>query len=63
MNQLYQQLRPQNNILQQFQQFRNSFRGDPKEQVQQLLNSGKVSQQQYDNAVRMANQFRGMLGI
>lgn len=62
MNPLYNQTQ-NNNMLQRFQQFRNSFHGDPQQQVQQLLNSGKVSQQQYDNAVKMANQFRQMLGI
>ena len=48
-------------MVQQFQQFRNSFRGDPKQQVQQMLNSGRISQQQYDQAVQMANQFQGLL--
>ena len=46
-----------NNMLQRFQQFRNSFRGDPREQVQRMLNSGQITQAQYDNAVRMANEF------
>jgi len=50
------------NLIQQFQQFRNSFRGDPKQQVQQLLNSGKVSQEQYNQAVQMANQLQKMMG-
>jgi len=50
------------NIVQQFQQFRNSFRGDPRQQVQQLLNSGKVSQEQYNQAVQMANQLQKMMG-
>lgn len=50
-----------NNIIQQFMQFRRQFTGDPKQQVQQLLNSGKVSQAQYDQAVRMAQQFQKML--
>ena len=45
------------NMIQQFQQFRNSFRGDPRQQVQQLLNSGKISQAQYNQAVQMANAF------
>lgn len=53
---------PQNNILQQFQKFQSMFKGDAKQQVQQLLNSGKVSQQQYNNAVQMANQFARLLG-
>lgn len=49
-----------NELLQKFQQFKQSFHGDPKQQVQQLLNSGKVSQEQYDRAVQMAQQFQRM---
>jgi hypothetical protein len=52
----------QNPMLQQLMQFRNSFKGDPRAQVQQLLNSGKVSQNQYDQAVQMANQIQKMMG-
>lgn len=52
----------QNPMLQQFMQFRNNFRGDARSQVQQMLNSGRVSQAQYDQAVRMANQIRNMMG-
>lgn len=63
MNPLYQQMKPDNGMLQRFQQFKNSFRGNPRDQVQQLLNSGRVSQQQYDQAVRMANQLRQMMGM
>ena len=51
-----------NGIMQQFQQFQQMFRGDPKQQVQQLLNSGKVSQAQYNWAVQMTNQLRQMMG-
>ena len=66
MNPLYNQMQqqgPQNNLLRRFQQFRQSFQGDPKQQVQQLLNSGKISQQQYDRAVQMAQQFQQMLNL
>ena len=49
-------------IMQRFQQFRQAFTGDPRQQVQQLLNSGKVSQAQYNQAVQMANQLTHMLG-
>lgn len=60
-NPIYEQYRgtPNNvtNIVDQFQRFRNNFRGDPKQQVQQLLNSGKITQEQYNRAVQMANQF------
>jgi vancomycin permeability regulator SanA len=63
-NQLGQQM-PMNgmqNIMQRFQQFQKMFTGDPRQQVQQLLNSGKVTQQQYNQAVQMAKQFQQMLG-
>ncbi len=49
------------NIIQQFQQFKQGFRGDPRQQVQQLLNSGKVSQEQYNRAVQMANMLQNMM--
>ena len=50
-----------NSLLQQFMQFKNSFRGDPKQQIQQMMNSGRVTQEQYDQAVRMAQQFQKLL--
>lgn len=51
------------NILQRFQRFRQSFHGDPQRQVQELLNSGKITQQQYDQAVQQAKALQKMLGI
>ena len=50
------------NLLQQFQLFRQTVRGDPQQQVQQMLNSGQITQEQYNNAVQMANEFRKYLG-
>ena len=35
--------------------------GDPNQMIQQMLNSGRVTQAQYDNAVKMAQQIQGML--
>lgn len=46
------------NAMKNFQDFKSKFTGNPKEQVMQLLNSGQVSQEQYDQAVQMANTFR-----
>lgn len=48
-------------ILKQFQDFKRTFSGDPRQQVQGLLNSGKISQEQYNQAVQMANQLQQML--
>ena len=44
------------NMLMQFMQFQNSFRGNPQQMVQQMLNSGRISPQQYQNAVQIAGQ-------
>lgn len=49
------------NMVQQFMQFKKNFHGDPRQQVQQLLNSGKVSQDQYNRAVQMANMLQNMM--
>lgn len=61
-NPLYQQMNPMNGLLQRFQQFQQMFKGDPRQQVQQLLNSGRVSQDQYNRAVQMAQQLQKMFG-
>lgn len=53
---------PMQAIMSRFQQFQQTFRGDPRQQVQQLLNSGKVNQQQYNQAVQMAHQLQRMMG-
>lgn len=48
-------------IVQQFLQFRQNFNGDARAQVQQLLNSGRITQADYDRAVQMAKQLQSML--
>lgn len=60
---------PQNNpfgnavqMMQQFQQFRNGFQGDPKQAVQSLLTSGRMTQEQFNQLSNMAQQFQGLLG-
>ena len=45
----------------QFMQFRQNFKGDPKEEVQKMLQSGKISQQQLNQVQQMAGQFQHML--
>lgn len=49
------------NILQRIQQFKNNFHGDPRQQVEQMLASGRITQQQYDNAVRQAQQIMKLI--
>lgn len=48
-------------MVQQFLRFKQNFRGDARAQIQQLMNSGQISQSQYDQAVQMANQLSQML--
>lgn len=51
----------QPNMMQQFQQFMNQMRGkDPNAMIQELVSSGRVSQQQLDAAQKQAQQMQGM---
>lgn len=51
-----------NAIMQRVQQLKQQMGGDPNQHIQNLLNSGKVSQEQYNRAVQMANRMRGLFG-
>lgn len=53
---------PMQVMMQKFNEFRNNFKGNPQEEVQKLLNSGQMSQQQYNQLQNMATQFQQMLG-
>ena len=57
---------PQSNgpmqMMQQFMQFKQNFKGDPKAEVQKMLQSGRISQTQLNQAQQMAQQFQRMLG-
>nr|UVX79675.1 MAG: hypothetical protein [Bacteriophage sp.] len=51
----------QTNMMQQFQQFMNQMRGkDPNAMIQELVSSGRVSQQQLDAAQKQAQQMQGV---
>ena len=65
MNQNKQSNLSNNNMLNQFMNFKNSFNGDDKqaaEKIAQMLNSGQVSRNDVNNAIQMAKQFRGLIG-
>jgi hypothetical protein len=49
------------NMLGKFQDFQRSFNGDAQQEVQRLLNSGQMSQQQFNQLSQMATQFQQML--
>lgn len=50
-----------NPILQRVQVLKQQMGGDPNTHIQNLLNSGRITQAQYDRAVQQANQLRGIL--
>mgnify|MGYP003301282120 CR=1 FL=1 len=50
-------------MLQQFMQFKNSFKGDPKQEVMKLLQSGKINQQQLNQLQQMASDFQKMFNV
>ena len=48
-------------MMQQFQQFRANFQGDPKAEVEKLLQSGKMNQSQLNQLQNMARQFQQLM--
>lgn len=52
-----------NNFMQRLNYLKQTFQGDPNQKIQELLNSGKVTQEQYNNAVQQANQIKKMFGM
>ena len=48
-------------MIQQFIQFKQNFKGDPKAEVEKMLQSGRISQQQLNQVQQMAGQFQNML--
>lgn len=52
---------PMFNMISKFNQFKNSFQGDARQEVQNLLNSGRMSQQQFNQLQSMAQQFSQLL--
>ena len=52
---------PMARMLKQLEDFKRTFSGDPKQQVEQLVASGRVSKEQYDKAVGIANQLQQLI--
>lgn len=48
-------------MMQQFQQFKANFHGDPKAEVEKLLQSGKLSRAQLNQLQQMAKQFQSLM--
>ena len=48
-------------MMQKFQRFRTTFQGDPRQEVEKLLQSGRISQQQLNQVQGLAQQFMQFL--
>lgn len=65
MNPLFQMFNNQNtqaapfpmNMIQQFNNFCQTFQGSPQQQVQNMLNSGQMTQEQFNRLNSMYQQF------
>ena len=58
-NPLYQKLgggMPNSSLLKNLLQFKNGFSGNPQQIVQNMLNTGKISQAQLNQCAQQANQ-------
>ena len=49
------------NIVQQIKQLQQTFKGDPKAEVERMLKTGEVSQDDFNRYAQMANQIMQML--
>ena len=49
------------NVINQFNQFRENYNGDPQAQVQQMLQNGQMSQQTFSQLQNLANQIYPMI--
>ena len=48
-------------LMSQFNNFKAAFQGDPQKKVQELLNSGQMTQAQFEQLSQLAKQFQGMM--
>lgn len=55
-------INPINNIIQQAQELKRTFTGNPRDEVQKLLNSGKMTQQQFNFYSQIAQQVVQAMG-
>ena len=66
MNSLYKQFGKQNNpfeqLMQQAEQFKKQFNGNPRQEVERLLRTGQMSQSQFNQYSQIAQQVAQMMG-
>lgn len=53
---------PMADIIRQAKQFKNQFNGNPRQEVERLLQTGRMSQQQFNQFSQMAQQIVQAMG-
>ena len=65
-NPIYNSMANQNNLFMQImkeaQNLKNTFKGNPREEVQKLLNSGEMSQADFNRYSQIAQQVMQFMG-
>ena len=65
-NPIYKSMANQNNpymqIIKEAQNLKNTFKGNPREEVQRLLNSGELSQADFNRYSQIAQQVMQFMG-
>lgn len=66
MGSIYNDFKPNqtnnmSNFISQFNQFRSAFTGNPEQRVKQLLQTGQMTQEQFNQFAETANQLRSLL--
>lgn len=54
---------PAPNFFAQLQQFARTFSGNPEQIVRNMLQTGQMSQQQFDQLSQQASQIQAMMGL
>lgn len=65
INPLYQSMMGNNagNITQAIERLKKQYPGNPNDYIQQLLNTGRISQSEYNAAVQKARQIQQLMGM
>lgn len=54
------QMNPMLGMMQKFQEFKDNFKGNPEDIAKEMIQSGKLNQDQVEQLTQMTNQFVNM---
>lgn len=57
-----QQINPMAQLVAEAKRLQQTFQGNPKDEVQKMLNDGRLSQAQFNQYAQMANQIMSAMG-